>query len=841
MGQGAASRATDAPFGSDGAADEPTTKHRLTGARWALAVLALGVLYFLSGKAALGLATVNASASPVWPPTGIAIAGLLVLGDGAAAVVFLGAFAFNLATPGATGGTSLAIATGNTIEAFLGAWAMRRFAGGTSAFEHPRTVLRFAAIALAAPIASASVGVATLLATGLAQAPSASAVWLTWWSGDAAGALVFAPLLVLWTRPGVVHWTRKRAAEAAALGLGALLVGVLVLGTPYPVSYLLPFLIWAAFRFGPRETATLSGALSLFGVAATVHGNGPVRGLGENLALVDVEAFVGILTLTGLLLAAVVRQRTAAEDALLHSRDTFAQDARESTSLLADAQAIAHIGSWEWRMGPDEIRWSDELYRIYGVDAGTELNFDRFLASIHPEDRARIRSDVERALATGSPFAFQHRIVRPDGGLRWIQGRGIVESGADGRPARMLGTAQDVTDRRVSEERFQRVLEATPDALVLVDVAGRIVQVNPAAERLFGYGPGALEGHMIEVLVPAGLGDRHVEHRRGFLKDPRARPMGAGMDLHGVRRDGSVFPAEISLSPLATPEGMLIVSAVRDVSERRRMEREREELQRLREMDQFKTAFLNMAAHELNTPLTPIKLQMHILRETITPRLAPDQRRSFDVLERNLDRVALLVQNMLDVGRIQSGRVALHPERMDLAAAVAEAVESFVGMARAHEVTLEAGQAGAVWVDADAQRVSQILFNLLANAVKFTAAGGTILVSTEAREGAVVVRVRDTGVGLSAEQRTQLFRPFGQAHSGTQTAARTGTGLGLYISRQLAELHGGTLAVESPGPGLGSTFILTLPAAPPPTGPRPPPRPTAAPGGAGPTEPLPQG
>lgn len=367
-----------------------------------------------------------------------------------------------------------------------------------------------------------------------------------------------------------------------------------------------------------------------------------------------------------------------------------------------------------------------------------------------------------------------------------------------------------------AEERFRALLEAAPDAMVIVDERGRISLVNGQVESAFGYGRDELLGKSIEILVPERLRGKHVGDREGFFSAPRARPMGAGLELFARRKDGSEFPVEISLSPMKTAEGTLVSAAIRDISERKRQEgqraageQERRELLRLKELDAFKTQFINTAAHELKTPLTPIKLQLHLLKTSPT-ELSPDQKRSVQILDRNVDRLSTLVQDVLDAARIQAGRLALNKKPIDICPVTGEALDSFREVARGLGVALDASMEGMVAVDADAQRLTQVLYNLLSNALKFTPAGGRVHVSVRREDGECLVRVEDTGLGMTSDQLSRLFRPFSQVHEEVQ-GAKAGTGLGLYISRGILEEHKGRIWAESRGPGQGSTFAFALP------------------------------
>jgi signal transduction histidine kinase len=235
------------------------------------------------------------------------------------------------------------------------------------------------------------------------------------------------------------------------------------------------------------------------------------------------------------------------------------------------------------------------------------------------------------------------------------------------------------------------------------------------------------------------------------------------------------------------------------------------EVRRLREMDRFKSDFINAAAHELNTPLTPLKLQLHILKKKL-PHDSGIERRTVDLLDRNLERLVWLVDEMLDVARLHSGRLRLKPAAADLARLAREAVETFQETAAQRGITLRLEQPDALPGTFDPQRVTQVLYNLVSNALKFTPTGGEVEVRAR-RDGAwLEASVADTGAGLTAEQAGQLFQPFTRLHRDQLDAP--GTGLGLYISQGIAQRHGGTLAVRSAGPGRGATFTLRLPQAP---------------------------
>jgi PAS domain S-box-containing protein len=364
---------------------------------------------------------------------------------------------------------------------------------------------------------------------------------------------------------------------------------------------------------------------------------------------------------------------------------------------------------------------------------------------------------------------------------------------------------RDISGRRKAEQKFRDLLEAAPDAMVIVDKGGNIQLINAQAEALFGYARAELVGQQVELLMPARFRDGHSSHRDGYFVSPHPRGMGTGLELLGRRKDGTEFPVEISLSPLHTEEGTLVSSAIRDVTERKRLER------RMQEASRLKSEFLANMSHELRTPLNAIIGFAELMHRGKVGPVSPNHQEYLGDILSSARHLLQLINDVLDLAKVESGKMECRPQTVDMGQLAGEVRDVLRGLAatRHLHLTIEV-DAEVARVVVDPARVKQILYNYLSNAIKFTPANGHITVRIMA-DGPTMFRidVEDSGVGIPPAQLEHLFVAFQQLDSGTGKRYQ-GTGLGLALTRRLAEAHGGSVAVRST-PGAGSTFSVVLP------------------------------
>jgi PAS domain S-box-containing protein len=488
--------------------------------------------------------------------------------------------------------------------------------------------------------------------------------------------------------------------------------------------------------------------------------------------------------------------------------------------IAVDAREVLDLFDWpvfyvsEWPSG-ELIFLSPAWFRLWGRTPGPGFGSrQEWVAEIHPDDRARIARAWEEGVTRGR-FDAEYRIERGDGEERWICDRAMPLRDEQGRVVRIAGVALDVTVRTRGELRARDLLESAPDASVIVDAAGRITFVNAQTEKLFGYSRAELVGAPLETLLPERYRARHRELRETFMVAPRQRPMGAGIDLYALHKNGCEIPVEISLSPHATDSGIFVSASVRDVTEARAAQRElarqRDALEQANQDLGRSNAelehFASVASHDLQEPLRKMISFSELLQADAGDALPERARQDLRFITDAAGRMRNLVRDLLALSRAGTSEMKRVPVSLD--ACVDRTLEM---------LDLRISESAAVItrdplpvVVGDRTLLEGLYQNLLSNALKFTAPGRSprIHVSAERlHDGSWVLGVRDAGIGIDPDRAEEIFRPFRRLHSPEKYP---GTGIGLAIARKAVDRHGGRLWVEPAGDDeAGSHFRFTL-------------------------------
>ncbi|HJQ83982.1 MAG TPA: MASE1 domain-containing protein [Candidatus Binatia bacterium] len=437
-----------------GASPPPTSRGRA-----AAILLGTAAVYFVGAKVGLSVAFVAEQVTLVWPPTGIALVAMLLLGRRwTAPGIALGAFLAN-ATTNEPLLTAAGIAAGNTLEALVGVWLLE-LVEFRPALDRLRDVLALMLLAAAfSTTVSATIGVASLCLGGVQPWSAFGSLWGVWWVGDALADLVVAPFVLVWTGTERVHLEVERRAEAALVLVATVAAGFAVFvpsgaaRSAYPLQYaVFPLVVWGALRFGQRGTATVTFVTALLAVWGTVQGSGPFSLRPGNESLLMLQLFMGVVAATGLLLGAAITERDVARQRAAAEYDRVVVS-EERLRLALDA---GRMGVWDWNILSGEVTWTENLAPIHGLAPGDfPGTIEGFDALVHPEDRERVRGAIARAVEDATGYEVEFRNPRPDGTIGWISGKGHVLHDASGRAVRMIGVGLDVTHRRRLEEQLR--------------------------------------------------------------------------------------------------------------------------------------------------------------------------------------------------------------------------------------------------------------------------------------------------------------------------------------------------------------------------------------------------
>ena len=432
------------------------------------------------------------------------------------------------------------------------------------------------------------------------------------------------------------------------------------------------------------------------------------------------------------------------------------------------------------------VTWNRAAQTLYGYSAGEAIG--RHVSILMPPGRMRELPELMDGVRAGTQLHLETVRMRKDGRLIDVALTVSPIRDPDGAVVGASVIGRDVTERRRVDDQLRAFLEVAPDAIVVIDRAGSINAVNTQAETIFGHTREEMVGRPLEMLLPQRYRGTHVAHRLAFSAEPTRRPMGSGLELFGLRRDGTEFPVDIQLSSLATKEGTLPVAAIRDVTERRRLEHLRDD-------------FIGNAAHELRTPLTTLAGLGETLARSFDVMARTDIEDAFAAMARQGERARVLIANLLDLSNVDGGRVDFSMADVELTALVERVLEAAPAPAGK---SVSVAVPGGLRVHADSARLEQVLSNLLVNAYRY--GGSAIRVEAELHASRVIVSVADDGAGVAPEFVGKLFEPFTR---GRDANVVRGSGIGLALCRRVVQGMDGEIAYENVAPH-GASFRVNL-------------------------------
>jgi PAS domain S-box-containing protein len=816
-------------------------------------ISAVAAVYFVAAGLGLTLAYPGTNATPVWLPTGIALSAVLLLGYRIWPGVALGAFAANLhqltgiGLPVASSlAASLGAAFGNTLEALAGAYLIRRFTGTSNPFDRSSDVVAFIGLgALSSSALSATIGTSTFCLSMSAWGDFAQ-MWLTWWLGDATGAIVLVPLAMTFNRLDTAGWKPRRLAADLLLWclIGLVCYGIWSYGIALNFT-LFPLLIIAAFRLGQFGSAVAVFIISIVSTYVTVNGAGPFSAATLTGSLLLQQGFIGSIAITSMVLAAIVSERKRSELMLSDSEKryrTLIEQApigialsRDGFILDANKACLFMFGY----MGAGEMRGAIMSNRIEPLDGASRVPLqagqDLGMTTSAAYETVGVRRDGSRFPL----YVSENRIVMNDIPLT-------------------ISFCIDITERKRAEEalrsneRKYRELVMNANSIILRwNGSGEITFMNEFGLKFFGYAEEEIVGRsLVGTIVPEAestgrdlkiLMDQICADPAGFEHN-----INENMRRNGERvwiswmnkvvpneggREREVLSVGSDITALKQTEAelqrhrerleQLVLERTADLSKSQLalmnmvedLNAKREELaaanDRLKELDRLKSMFIASMSHELRTPLNSIIGFTGMTLQGLSGELNSEQKDNLTRSYQSARHLLTLISDIIDISKIESGRIDSFPENVALDDLLAEAIGVVTPQLKEKGLALKVDGAAGLTLNTDKKRFLQCVLNFLSNAIKYTEEG-TVTVSTREMDEDIELTVSDTGIGIAEKDMPRLFEAFERLDSHLRVKAG-GTGLGLYLTRKIIRdiLHGVVSAQSREGHG--SSFTMRTP------------------------------
>ncbi|WP_299097065.1 PAS domain S-box protein [Winogradskyella sp.] len=479
--------------------------------------------------------------------------------------------------------------------------------------------------------------------------------------------------------------------------------------------------------------------------------------------------------------------------------------------LLSFAEKISLMGNWQWDVVNNTVKWSSNLYRIFGLDESEmNLTYETYFNFVHPNDKEKVTGFVEKSIAEKKfPNNFIHRIVTSTGEVKTVHLLGEVFE-EEGEVVELIGTCQDVTEQRLAEIKFRGLLESAPDAMVIINHKGNIHLINKQAEYLFGYTVEELVDKPIETLIPNKIMDEFIKYRDGFFKDPKSIRMADKKELIGINKKGGEFPVQISLSPLQTEEGLLVSAAIRDVTLQKRSEQKiintNESLQiltkKLKRQNTQLADFAHITSHNLRAPVSNLNSLLDIYQNSDD---AEERVAIFQKLEKVISHLTLTLNTLVEAIKIKNEDV--NKEDVYFNETLNKTKELLTAQISETEAVITSDFSAVNKVAYNKIYFESIFLNLIENAIKYKSKERKpqIHLVSSIDEGKIVLKVSDNGLGIDLKRHGHKLFGLNKVFHRHPDAK----GVGLFMTKLHVESMGGTIKAES-NVNVGTTFIINF-------------------------------
>jgi PAS domain S-box-containing protein len=773
-------------------------------------VVILTAFYFVGGLLGKESSFMSGNVTLVWPPSGIALAAILLFGYRFWPGVAAGAILFTVLKGTPFGFFTITTALGNTMGALVCAFLLERFIKFRAPLERVRDVTGFVLFAcVLGTTVNAAFNVVGLCYAGQVSWDAMFPSLLQWWVPNAMGALVVAPAIMAWGSRASITWRPRLMAEAALCAAG-LVAGTLVSFNSwfvngienYPLAYLpYPFLVWGALRFGQRGATTGTLLVATLAISQLLHGRGPFQTGVEQESLMLIGCYIGILAVTNMFLAAAAVEREQAVNATIASEKRYRAIIEDQTDLIC-------------RFKPDgTILFVNYAYCRFHAKRREELIGTNFFPSMPEQDRDIPLGHFGSLTPEQAVLSYDNKVSLADGQFVWQQCSIRALFDERGGIFEFQAVMQDITRRKESEEamrfgeeRLRAILHSMVDGVVVVDEHGAITSCNPAAEKIFGRNSKEVVHRALRNFFSPEDQALYNDYLSQYLHQSEPKII----EVTALRHDGTSLPIDLAASQISRTGGQMLIVVVRDISGRKRLEEQFRQSQKMEAIGRLAGGI----AHDFNNLMQAILGYSNLLNQRLAP--GDPQRETVDQIEKSADRATALTRQLLAFSRKQ----VLQPKLLALNTVVAEMnklLRRLIGEVIHLEIRLGNPTAH---VRADPGQLEQVILNLSINARDAMPKGGTLFIETTTVEldgsehgfsgpfkpgSYASIRITDTGSGMAPEVQAHLFEPFF-----TTKELGKGTGLGLSIVYGIVKQSGGEITVNSEV-GRGTTFQIFLP------------------------------